>query len=159
MTDEPCDLTERELHAASVVGEHYAAKLRTVVICMAFVAAIAIGGMVVGWVLVQREGANRAADIARETRARAASIQYSRLQLLVENCKTADDRHADTLTALDGLLPSHPSQQVQQSIAAAKLIISAIVPFTPDCQTAARQRLESSAKPSTKPGRAARPGS
>jgi hypothetical protein len=150
MTGEGCDLTERELYAAEVVGTHYAAKLRTVVICMAFVAAIAIGGMVLGWILVQREGVNRAADIAHETRARAAGIESSRLQLLIDTCETANDRNAKTLSALDGLAPKHPSPEVEQSLAAAKLIIAAIVPFTPKCKTAAKRRLASSVKAPSK---------
>jgi len=132
---EDCDLTERELHAARVVGEHYAGKMRTVVVCMAVVALLAIAGNVTGWLLVSNEARNRATD-----------IQTSRLRIIVDSCEQTNARNLDTNAKLDKLPPddSRTATENRQGAAAAKLIVQALVPFVDDCEKAARARLTAS---------------
>ncbi len=113
---------------------------------------------------IRAEGTSRANAIAAETKARAAEIQRSRLILLIEGCEGTNSRYLDTTRALVALsnrprpaLPvaaSPAAREVLQIIAAqqqgseaaeaARLIVSALVPYTPDCASSARQRLRAS---------------
>lgn len=145
--DTPCDLTDRELHAAKVVGEHYAGKLRAVVVAVGFALAIAMGGGVTGWVLIREEASNRAEDLAVESAKRADRIQDSRLQIIIDGCEQTNTRNRETNAKLDALQPKPSTRESRRGVAATRLLIQALVPFNPDCEKSARARLAASSKP------------
>lgn len=131
-----CELTPRELFAASVVGEHYAAKLRTVVIAVAVAILIGTSGNIVGWVLTRNESVHR-----------DRAIQESRLELLIDSCEATSKRNLDTKAALDGFVPKQPTLRERRGIATTKLLIDALAPYTRDCPATQRARLRASESP------------
>lgn len=133
MTDDDCDLTPRELYAASVVGEHYAVKLRTVVMAVAVALLVGTSGNFVGWVLTRNESVQR-----------DSAIQQSRLELLIDNCEAASTRNRNTKAALDQLAPKHPTARERRGIGSTKLLIDALAPYTADCPATQRDRLQAS---------------
>lgn len=118
MTDDGCDLTERELYAAQVVGQHYAKIMRRVVIAMTAVAVIVIVGGVAGWLAVRQESVNR-----------TNAIQSSRVELTVRGCLDTNNRHDDTIAVFEGLVPSHPTPAQRQGAAASRIIVERAFPY------------------------------
>lgn len=145
-----CELTDRELYVATVVGKHYGSTmrktLRLVVAGTTAALAIGIGGTALGWWLWSREESQRAAQLVIETRNRTAAINDSRLVLLIESCESTNQRSTNVDKALERLTPKNPSPEERRTLQGTRLILAALAPFTEDCEGSARKRLAASSK-------------
>lgn len=124
-------LTEREILVAEIAAAKNAVILRRVIMSVAAVAAIVIIGLVVGWTVVRQESVHR-----------TDQINANRLQVLADGCEETNSRNRGTLAKLDEVAPARPTPRELQRIQSTKLLIAALVPFRPDCERYARDRLD-----------------
>lgn len=79
-------------------------------------------------------------QIGRQTDA----IQQSRYKLTLAGCEDSNDRNVKTKLELSRLQApaNRPAREVQQQIAATKLLIDRLAPYRPDCVAYARGRVK-----------------
>lgn len=142
------ELTPREravydlaVRNALEVAEHDRSILRKIVVAVAIVSAMVIGGVVLGWTAVEHESTQRAKQASDESKARALAIQQSRFTNTRDSCVDLTTRNHKTILALNSQLPKHPTKDDRDRIAAAILIINALVPAHKNCDKIASRRV------------------